>query len=50
MADAVGTQTETNLVRALVYGHVFVGAQRLREGLVGSLIGGATGLLTGLIL
>ena len=50
MADAVGTQTETILVRALAYGHVSVGAQLLREGLVGSLIGGATGLLAGLAL
>ena len=50
MADAVGTQTETILVRALAYGHVSVGAQLLREGLVGSLIGGTTGLLAGLAL
>jgi magnesium transporter len=50
MADAVGTQTETVLVRALAYGHVSVDAQLLREGLVGSLIGGATGLLAGLAL
>lgn len=50
MADAVGTQTETILVRALAYGHVSIGAQLLREGLVGSLIGGATGLLAGLAL
>jgi magnesium transporter len=48
MADAVGTQTETILVRALAYGNVPVGAQLLREGLVGSLIGGAIGLLAGL--
>jgi magnesium transporter len=50
MSDAVGTQTETILVRALAYGHVSVGAQLRREGLVGSLIGGATGLLAGLAL
>jgi len=50
MADAVGTQTETILNRALAYGHVSVGAQLLREGLVGSLIGEATGLLAGLTL
>ncbi len=48
MADAVGTQTETVLVRALAYGNVPVGAQLLREGAVGSLIGGAVGLLAGL--
>jgi magnesium transporter len=48
MADAVGTQTETILVRALAYGDVSLGAQLLREGLVGSLIGGAIGLLAGL--
>jgi magnesium transporter len=35
MADAVGTQTETILVRALAYGHVSVGAQLLREGACG---------------
>jgi hypothetical protein len=50
MAHAVGTQSETILVLALVYGHVSVGAQLLCEGLVGSLIGGATVLLAGLIL
>ncbi len=31
MADAVGTQTETILVRALAYGRVSLGAQLLRE-------------------
>lgn len=50
MADAVGAQTETILVRTLVYGHMSVGAQLLCEGPVGSLIGGATGLLAGLTL
>ena len=35
MADAVGTQTETILVRALAYGKVTLGAQLLREGTVG---------------
>jgi len=48
MADAVGTQTETILVRALAYGDVPVGAQLLRESLVGSLIGGVIGLMAGL--
>ncbi|MDE3117871.1 MAG: magnesium transporter [Nitrospirota bacterium] len=43
MADAVGTQTETVLVRALAYGKVSLGAQLLREGLLGLLIGGAIG-------
>lgn len=48
MADAVGTQTETILVRELAYGNVSVAAQLIREGLVGSLIGGTVGLLAGL--
>ncbi len=48
MADAVGTQTETVLVRALAYGPVSVGTQLAREGVVGSLIGGTVGLLAGL--
>lgn len=43
MADAVGTQTETVLVRALAYGKVPLGPQLLREGLLGLLIGGAIG-------
>jgi len=48
MADAVGTQTETVLVRTLAYGNVSVASQLLREGLVGSMIGGAMGLLAGI--
>ena len=47
MADAVGTQTETILVRALAYGKVPIGAQLLREGAVGLLIGGIVGLSAG---
>jgi magnesium transporter len=47
MADAVGTQTETVLVRALAYGKISVANQLLREGMVGSMIGGAIGLLAG---
>ncbi|GMV49604.1 MAG: magnesium transporter mgtE [Nitrospira sp. OLB3] len=47
MADAVGTQTETVLVRALAYGHVDLTPQLLREGLVGLLLGGAIGALAG---
>jgi magnesium transporter len=48
MADAVGTQTETVLVRALAYGKISVANQLLREGMVGSMIGGVIGLLAGL--
>jgi magnesium transporter len=47
MADAVGTQTETILVRALAYGKVPLGTQLLREGTVGLLIGGIVGLSAG---
>lgn len=47
MADAVGTQTETILVRALAYGRVPLGAQLLREGTVGLLIGSIVGLSAG---
>ncbi|MEW6245108.1 MAG: magnesium transporter [Nitrospirota bacterium] len=47
MADAVGTQTETVLVRALAYGTVPFGPQLLREATVGTLIGGTIGLLAG---
>ena len=47
MADAVGTQTETILVRALAYGKVALGAQLLREGTVGLFIGGIVGLSAG---
>jgi magnesium transporter len=48
MADAVGTQTETVLVRALAYGHVALMPQLIREGLVGLLIGAVIGILAGL--
>ena len=48
MADAVGTQTETVLVRALAYGKISIADQLLREGRVGSMIGGAMGLSAGL--
>jgi magnesium transporter len=47
MADAVGTQTETILVRALAYGRVPLAIQLLREGTVGLLIGGIVGLSAG---
>lgn len=50
MADAVGTQTETILVRALAYGKVSLGTQLLREGTVGLLIGGIVGLSAGAFL
>jgi len=50
MADAVGTQTETVLVRALAYGRISVRAQLYREGAVASLIGGAVGVLGGISL
>jgi magnesium transporter len=50
MADAVGTQTETILVRALAYGRVSLGVQLLREGTVGLLIGGIVGLSAGVCL
>ena len=45
MADAVGTQTETVLIRTLAYGKVPLGPQLLREGLVGLLIGGTIGTI-----
>ena len=48
MADAVGTQTETVLVRALAYGNIALAPQLLREGIVGLLIGAAIGTLAGL--
>ena len=47
MADAVGTQTETILVRTLAYGDISLGSQLLREGTVGLLIGGTIGVLAG---
>jgi magnesium transporter len=48
MADAVGTQTETILVRALAYGRVSLAGQLLHEGLIGLCIGGVIGGLAGL--
>jgi len=48
MADAVGTQTETVLVRSLAYGRVPVMAQLAREGILGLLIGGTLGGLAAL--
>lgn len=50
MADAVGTQTETVLVRALAYGKISVASQLLRESMVGSMLGGAIGLVAGVAL
>jgi magnesium transporter len=43
MADAIGTQTETILVRRMVYGRVSLFEQLWREALLGSLIGLSTG-------
>jgi magnesium transporter len=43
MADAVGTQTETILVRALSYGKVSLSVQLVREGALGLLIGATIG-------
>lgn len=43
MADAVGTQTETVLVRSLAYGRVPIMAQLVREGIMGLLVGGTLG-------
>jgi magnesium transporter len=43
MADAVGTQTETVLVRALSYGKVSLSVQLVREGALGLLIGATIG-------
>jgi magnesium transporter len=48
MADAVGTQTETILVRRLAYGKVSLVSQLFQEGAVGLLLGGAIGLIAGL--
>jgi magnesium transporter len=45
MADAVGTQTETVLVRALAHGSVPVVAEVVREGLLGLMIGLSLGAL-----
>ncbi len=47
MADAVGTQTETVLVRALAYGEVPLTRQLFREGVMGVLIGTTIGLAAG---
>ena len=47
MADAVGTQTETVLVRSLAYGNVPLLAQLRREGIIGVLIGLTVGALAG---
>jgi len=47
MADAVGTQTETVLVRALSYGPVSLLTQLAREGVLGLLIGVTVGVLAG---
>jgi magnesium transporter len=48
MADAVGTQTETVLVRTLAYGNVPVWPQLIREGMLGCLIGTTIGTVAGL--
>jgi len=45
MADAVGTQTETVLVRAMAYGRVGLVTQLLREGTLGVLIGATIGAM-----
>jgi len=50
MADAVGTQTETVLVRALSYGRVSLSAQLAQEGVLGLLIGVTVGVLAGGVL
>ncbi len=47
MADAVGTQTETILVRALAAGAVALGPQMMREAAVGLCIGVTVGGLAG---
>jgi magnesium transporter len=48
MADAVGTQTETILVRSLAYGRISMQRQLAQEGLLGLTIGGVVGGLAGL--
>jgi len=48
MADAVGTQTETVLVRALAYGKIYPVRQFIAEGLIGLSIGAVVGGLAGL--
>lgn len=48
MADAVGTQTETILVRTLAYGRVSVLLHLWHEGLLGLLIGSTMGAVAGL--
>ncbi|HSA61484.1 MAG TPA: magnesium transporter [Nitrospiraceae bacterium] len=45
MADAVGTQTETVLVRRLAYGEVAVWSQLAREAMIGACIGGIVAVL-----
>lgn len=47
MADAVGTQTETVLVRNLAYGNVPVWAQLSREAAIGATIGGLVAAVAG---
>jgi magnesium transporter len=47
MADAIGTQTEAMLVRALAHGAVPVGRQLAAEVLLGIMIGGVLGVLSG---
>jgi magnesium transporter len=50
MADAVGTQTETVLVRAMAYGRVGLVPQLLREGALGVLIGVTIGAMAAVAL
>jgi magnesium transporter len=45
MADAIGTQTETVLVRRLAYGQVSLATQIRREGVLGLLIGATIGAI-----
>jgi magnesium transporter len=47
MADAIGTQTEAMLVRALAHGAVPVGRQLAVEALLGVMIGALLGVLSG---
>jgi magnesium transporter len=50
MADAIGTQTETVLVRRLAYGRVELVSQMIREGSLGLLIGLSLGAMSTLVL
>jgi magnesium transporter len=50
MADALGTQTETVLVRRLAYGRVELVSQMIREGSLGLLIGLSLGAMSTLVL